>query len=135
MKRHGLDHEIGEVLEGMDNVFVVSEIGKWAEQTRLTTEVETLTGSKFRRKVKVVRPIWHVAHEYAREAFVEAGADPGYLQYDCVAQLYPRTGIIAFVFCATIGGEDRFVTAPFKLTDEQIADLTLRGLWQPYTIN
>jgi hypothetical protein len=130
--RRGLNHEIGEVLEGMDSVFTVSEVAPWAEQTRLTTSVEKIVGTKFKRKKRVTVPIWHVALEYAREAYANAGADPGRLAYDCIVQSYPRTGVLAFVFVATIAGEDKFVTAPFKLSDEQVADLTLRGLWQPY---
>lgn len=130
-----LDHIKGEELEGFDPVFRVQKASKYAEQTRLTTEVEETTGTKFKRKVMVSRPIWQVAERYAMEAFMVAGANPGPLPYDCIAQEYPRTDVVCFIFNATIKGEEHYVTAPFKLSKAQIADLTLRNLWQPFAMN
>lgn len=131
-----LDHVKGETVEGMDAVFVVSPLSKWASQSRLTTEVKEVQGKKFKREVTVERPVWDVALRYAQAAFMAAGADPGSkLSYDCIVQEYPRTGIICFIFNATLGGNELYVTAPFKLGADQIADLTVRNMWRPYTLN
>lgn len=131
-----LDHVKGEIIEEMDAVFIVSPLSKWASQSRLTTEVEEVQGKKFKRKVMVTRPIWQVALSYAKMAFVHAGAQPGSdLAYDCIVQEYPRTDIVCFLFNATVNGQEMYFTAPFKLGKDQIADLTLRNLWRPYTLN
>jgi hypothetical protein len=130
-----LNHVSGEVLDGYDAIFRVVPPSKYAEQTRLTTIVEELRGKKFQRKVKVKRSIWEAAIRHAQLAFYNAGADPGQLAYDCIVQEYPRTGVVVFIFNATVLGEERYVLAPFKLGHEQIADLTVRNLWQPYTLN
>jgi hypothetical protein len=129
-----LNHEIGEIVEGMDDIFRVSPIEKWQQQTRLTTIVEEMSTGKFKRPVKKVKMVWLAAFEYAQRAFYNSGAS-GKIIYDAIAQEYPRTGILTFVFCSVVNGQELFVTAPFKLTDQQIADLTLRNLWQPYTVN
>ena len=130
-----LNHVSGEVLNGYDPIFRVVPPSKYAEQTRLTTIVEELRGKKFQRKVKVQRSIWEAAINHAKLAFYNAGADPGALAYDCIAQEYPRPGMVVFIFNATVLGEERYVLAPFQLGHEQIADLTVRNLWQPYTLN
>jgi hypothetical protein len=129
-----LNHEIGEIVEGMDDIFLVVPVSKYAEQTRLTTVVERVRGKKFKRKVQVEMPIFQAAMEHARDAFTAAGLMPG-ASIDCIAQEYYRTDCVCFVFAALINGEARFVTAPFKLGHEQIADLKLRGLWKPYRVN
>jgi hypothetical protein len=130
-----LNQIAGEVVEGMDSIFRVVPVAKYAEQTRLTTLVKEMRGKKFKRPVDVQRPIWEAALGYAQQAFANAGATPGKLSFDCICQEYPRTGMVAFIFNATIDGTERYVTAPFLLAHEQIADLTVRNLWQPYTIN
>jgi hypothetical protein len=130
-----LNHLAGEHLDGYDPVYRVVAPSKYAEQTRLTTIVEEMRGKKFQRKVKVQRSIWEAALRHAQLAFYSAGADPGRLAYDCIVQEYPRTGMVVFIFNATVLGEERYVLAPFKLGHEQIADLTVRNLWQPYTLN
>lgn len=130
-----LNHVSGETVEGMDAIFRVVPIEKYQEQTRLTTVVEEMQGTKFRRKRKVSKPIWMAALDYAKRCFLNSGAPPGPLSFDCIAQEYPRTNIVCFIFEATIFGHNMLVTAPFLLTPEQIADLTVRNLWQPYTLN
>lgn len=133
--RSGLDHIYGEVVEGLDEIFQVAPLNKWTEQTRLTTVVKEVRGNKFKQEVDVEKPIWLAALEYAQRAFYNSGATPGLMSYDCIVQEYPRTGQICFIFNADIGGEEMFVTAPFQLSDQQIADLTTRGLWQPYRMH
>jgi hypothetical protein len=130
-----LNREAGENIEGMDAVFRVVTAEKYMNQPRLTCIVQKRRGKKFKRVVNVEVPIWAAALEYAQEAFANAGAHPGGLAYDVIAQEYPRTSIVTFLFNATIGGEEHYVVAPFHLTPQQIADLTLRNLWLPYTVN
>lgn len=130
-----LNREKGEILEGYDPIFRVVPPEKYQEQTRLTTTVKEMRGTKFRRKVNVTRPIWEAALRHAQLCFYNAGADPGALAYDCIVQEYPRTGMVIFIFNATVLGEEKYVVAPFALGHEQIADLTVRNLWQPYTLN
>ena len=129
-----INHEIGEIVEGMDDIFHVAPASKYAEQTRLTTVVKRQSGGKFKRMVDVEMPVFQAAMEHAREAFMNSGIAPG-SNIDCIAQEYPRTGCVCFVFCARHNGEDLWVQAPFKLTRNQIADLTLRDLWKPYRVN
>lgn len=130
----GLNHTIGEVVEGMDDLFAVVPFAKYAEQTRLTAIVDEVTGSKFKRKVKRERPIVEVAMRHAKEAFEKEGLPKG-ATIDIIVQEYPRTACLCFIFHTRINGQDKFVTAPFKLGDEQIKDLTLRGLWTPFRVN
>jgi hypothetical protein len=130
-----LDQTKGEVIEGFDPIFRVVPLSKYAEQTRLTTVVQRMSTGKFKRKVDVVKPIWIAAREHAAQAFANSGADAGSLAFDVLVQEYPRTGVVNFIFNATLSGQEMYVSAPFKLTEEQIADLTVRNLWQPYTIN
>lgn len=129
-----LNHELGEVVEGMDSVFRVVPMSKYAEQTRLTTVVKRMSGKQFRREVDVEMPIFRAALEHAQMTFVNSGIMPG-ASIDCLAQEYPRTGHVCFVFSTMHAGEERLVTAPFKLGKAQIADLTLRDLWQPYRMD
>ena len=129
-----LDHVNGERVEGMDSVYVVAPFAKYAEQTRLTAIVEETHGKKFKRKRKVEKPIVEVAMKYAAEAFKKAGLT-ALGTIDILALEYPRTSCLCFIFCARINGEDRYVTAPFQLGEEQIRDLTHRGLWTPYRLN
>lgn len=131
-----LHYDIGEIIEGMDDVFRVVPIEKYKQQPRLTCVVKEQTGGKFKRLVDVEKPIWIAALQYAQRAFAGVGAQPGLpLAYDAIAQEYPRINVVCFVFAATINGQEYFVPAPFALTDAQIKDLTLRNLWQPYTVN
>lgn len=130
-----LNHEIGEIVDGMDEVFRVVPVEKYQQQTRLTCLTKQVVGTKFKREIEVQKPIWIAALEYAQRAFYNSGAQPGALAYDCIAQEYPRTGVVCFVFNATVNGVELYVPAPFGLTDAQISDLTLRNLWQPYRIN
>jgi hypothetical protein len=131
-----LRYDIGEIVEGMDDIFRVVPVEKYKQQPRLTCIVKRQTGSKFKRMIDVELPIWSAAFEHAQEAFINSGAQPGApLTYDVIAQEYPRTNIVCFIFAATINGQEMFVTAPFALTQQQISELTLRNLWQPYTVN
>jgi len=130
-----LNHVAGEQIEGLDPIYRVVPLAKYQEQTRLTTQVMEMSTGKFRREVARTRPIWQAALNHAMMSFAAAGTTPGALAYDCIAQEYPRTGMVAFIFNATVNGAELFVTAPFALGQQQIADLTLRNLWQPYTIN
>lgn len=129
-----LNHEIGEVVEGMDNIFRVVPVSKWAEQTRMTTIVKRMRGKKFRREVDVELPIHQVAMEWIRDSFAISGLPAG-SDIDLICQEYPRTGHLAYIAAAFIEGQPKYVPVPIKLGHEQIADLTLRGLWQPYTVN
>jgi hypothetical protein len=130
-----LNREIGEIVEGMDDIFRVVPIEKYKNQPRLTTTVRRMSGKKFRREVDVTMPIWQAAHDHAVMSFAKSGAPAGQLAYDAIAQEYPRTGCLCFIFAADINGAEMFVTAPFLLGNDQIADLELRGLWQRYTVN
>lgn len=127
-----LDHVNGERVEGMDEVFIVAEFDKYAEQTRLTTQVEDKRPMKRARLVE--KPIVNVAMNHAATAFANSGLRMG-SDIDILVQEYPRTQQICFIFCACIGGQDYLVTAPFQLADEQVRDLELRGLWTPYRVN
>ena len=131
-----LNHEIGEVVDGMDDFFRVVPFSKYAEQSRLTCIVKRPSTGKFKRMVDVEMPIVQAAMEWAQDGFVKSGLLPGLgASIDCLCQEYPRTSMVCFVFAAVVNGEPKFVTAPFKLGHEQIADLQLRGLWQSYTVN
>ncbi len=130
-----INHEIGEIVEGMDDIFRVVPIEKYQQQPRLTTTVKRMGGGKFKRERDVTMPVWQAALEHAQMSFFNSGANPGRLRYDAIAQEYPRSKVLCFVFAADIDGVEMFVTAPFRLSDTQIADLTLRDLWQPYTVN
>ena len=131
----GLNHSIGEIVEGMDDVFRVVPVAKYQEQARLTTVVKRMTGKKFQRLRDVEIPIFQAAWEHAQNAFAKSGAPSGKMEVDIVAQEYPRTGVVCFVFCGNVFGHEMFVTAPFKLGEAQIADLAVRNLWQPYRMN
>lgn len=130
-----LNRVSGETVEGMDAIFRVAPVEKWQAQTRLTTVVEEMHGAKFKRKRKVSRPIWDVALAYAQRCFHASGAKPGPLSCDVIVQEYPRTNMVVFIFEADIFGHEMLVPAPFILSPGQIADLTVRNLWQPYTLN
>lgn len=130
-----LNRVSGETVEGMDAIFRVVPLSKYAEQTRLTTIVKEMRGKKFRREVDVEKPIWEAALNHAQRCFYNSGAKAGALSYDCIVQEYPRTSIVCFIFETTIDGMNMLVPAPFRLGPEQIADLTVRNLWQPYTLN
>lgn len=131
-----LNHIAGEHIEGLDPVFRIVPVSKYIEQSRLTTIVEEMTGKKFQRKVKREKPIIEVAMKYAAEGYAKLGLEVG-SDIDILVQEYIRVGQVAFLFCARVNGEDYYITPPalFQLGHEQIADLTLRGLWQPYTVN
>jgi hypothetical protein len=130
-----LNHTDGEQIEGFDPVYRVVPVAKWAEQTRMTTVVKRMSTGKFKRLVDKKVPIYTAAVDYAREAFYNAGAAPGSLGFDMICQEHFRVGMVIFVFNATINGVEHYVTAPFSLGHEQIADLTVRNLWQSYTVN
>jgi hypothetical protein len=127
-----LDHVRGERVEGMDSVFVVAPFEKYAEQTRLTTMVKEVR--KFKRDRMIEVPIVSAAMDHARKAFEKEGLAPGG-EVDILVMEYPRTACVCFVFCARINYQDKYVTAPFQLGEEQIRDLTHRGLWTPYRLN
>jgi|SRR6185503_1478401 len=127
-----LDHVRGEQVEGMDSVFIVAPFSKYAEQTNLTTIVEERR--RFKRPRKVVKSIVRAAMEHAAAAYAKLGLRVGG-DVDILTQEYPRTRTVLFLFCARVNGVDHYVTAPFLLGDEQIRDLTLRGLWTPYRLN
>lgn len=130
-----LDHENGEILEDRDFVFRVVPVEKYMNLPRLTTLVRETTGNKFKREITVQRSIWEAAFGLARTAFTEAGAPAGTISYDVIVQEYPREHVVAFVFCMTIRGEERFVTAPFQLTAEQIGDLIATNQWEMIPVN
>ena len=125
-----LNHTAGERVEGMDELYRVVPVAKYQQQTRLTTTVKRMTGRQFRRSVNIEMPIFEAAWQHAQKAFANAGVSPGPMSIDILAQEYPRTDQICFVFCGMVRGQERFVTAPFQLTKAQIADLELRDLWQ-----
>lgn len=125
-----LDHTIGEIIEGMDSVYRIVPVSKYQEQTRLTTLVKRMTEKVFRREIDVEMPIFQAAWEHAQQAFANSGVPAGNRPIDILAQEYPRTNVVCFVFSAEVFGREMLVTAPFKLTEEQIADLKLRDLWQ-----
>lgn len=131
-----LNHEKGEHIEGLDPVYVIAPFQKYAEQTRLTAIVEEMSTGKFKRKVKRERRIVEVAMKYAAEGFAKMGL-PADSNIDVLVQEYVRVGQVAFLFCANVGGTDYYIAPPavFQLTQEQIADLTVRDLWQPYRLN
>lgn len=130
-----LDPLRGEDIEGYDCVYRVVPAAKYANQPRLTTTVKRMSSGKFKREIDVEMPLWRAALEDAMMAFANAGAPAGDLAYDAIAQEYPRSGMVVFVFEATINGENYYHYAPFLLSKAQIADLTTRNLWQPYTVN
>jgi len=130
-----LDPIRGETIEGYDPVFRVVPASKYADQPKLTTIVKRISSGKFKREIDVEMPLWKAAIQDAMMAFVNAGAPPGELAYDAIAQEYPRSGMVVFVFEATIKGENVYHYTPFMLSKAQIADLTTRNLWQPYTVN
>lgn len=130
-----LNHSSGEIVEGMDSVFRVVPVTKYQQQERLTTVVKRMTSGKFKRLRDVSVPIFQAAWEHAQAAFANSGAPAGKMEVDIIAQEYPRTGQVCFVFAGSVFGHEMFVTAPFQLSHEQIADLTLRDLWQPYRLN
>lgn len=127
-----LDHINGERVEGMDSVYVVAPFEKYSAQTRLTTRIKEVR--KFKRDRVIEVPIVQAAMDHARKGFEKSGLTPGG-EIDILVLEYPRTSCVCFVFCARINGEDKYVTAPFQLGEEQIRDLTHRGLWTPYRLN
>ena len=126
-----LDHVNGERIEGMDDVFVIAPFEKYAEQTRLTTTLKIK--EKFKREREVEKPIISAAMEHAATAYAKLGIRVG-SDVEIMIQEYPRTKQVCVIFCTTRHGQDYLVTAPFQLADEQIKDLTFRGLWTPYTL-
>ena len=128
-----LDHDIGEIVEGYEEeTFRVVPVEKYQENMALTTIVQRVSGGKFKRMIDVEVPIWQAAKEYAQECFYNSGATPGVLAYDVIAQEYPKTGVVCFVFAAQIPGflKPQYVVAPFKLTRDQIAELAVTGKWE-----
>lgn len=131
----GLDHQNGETIEGMDCIYRVVPSSKYAGMPRLTTIVEEEYGTRFRRKRQVERPIFDHAMKVASIAFRNAGITEGD-DIDILVQEYPRINVVAFIFCARgLDGDDLLVSLPVLLGEEQIADLTSRGLWQPFRLN
>lgn len=128
-----LNHEVGEYLEDRDIIYRVVPVEKYKEQSRLLTPVEETTGTKFKRAVVVNRPIFEVAWNYAMNAFMRSGAPSGALNCDILCQEYPRTKQVAFIFAAIVKGQEMYVPTAFQLTNEQVADLMVRNLWEPYT--
>ena len=128
-----LNHIQGEKLEFMDDVWRIVPVSKYKELTRLTTEVEGMSTGKFKRKIRIEKPIWQAAFEYATACFIHQGAILGtQIDYDVICQEYPREGSVCFIFCAKILGKEYFVTAPFILSDSQLGDLITRNLWTVY---
>jgi hypothetical protein len=130
-----LNHLSGERVEGMDAVWRVVPVEKYQQQERLTTTVKRMTTGKFKRLRDVEMPIFQAAWEHAQIAFANSGAPAGAMHVDIIAQEYPRTGQVCFIFAGRVFGSEMFVTAPFQLSQEQIADLALRDLWQPHRLN
>lgn len=128
-----LNHDKGEYLSDRDFIYRVVPVEKYQNLPRLTTVVEKTVGQQFKKQEHVIVPIWQAALEYAQCQFAEAGAPAGTLSYDVIAQEYPRENVVTFLFCALIKGEERYVIAPFQLTDDQIADLAAVGQWQKPT--
>lgn len=128
-----LNHFTGERLEGLDGFYRVVPVGKYKALPRLTTMVKEWTGKKFKVQKDVQRPIWEAALGHAQIAYFEAGADIP-LSYDVIAQEYPVTGQVAFIFCAKVKGQDTYVIAPFQLTRPQVADLIVTNQWQVNTM-
>lgn len=129
-----LDHEHGELIEGMDYVYTIAPAQKYAELTNLVITLEEETGGKFKRKKPVTRPIFEHAMRYAARAFRNSGISPG-SDIDILVQEYPRTNMVCFVFCVEDEDEDLLVPVPVLLGEQMIADLVSRGLWQPYRAN
>lgn len=129
-----LDHTNGEQIDGMPHIYRVVPAAKYANENRLTTIVKEMTGKSFRREIEVEKPIFEAAMNHAMEGFVKAGLQLG-SDIDCLCQEYFTDDIIMFLFCAKINGEDHYVTAPFKLHEQQIAELTQRGMWKPLRLN
>lgn len=130
-----LDHVNGERVEGMDLIYRVVPIEKYQQLPGLTTLVEKTTGSAFKTKKVESVPIWQAATDYAMIAFKNTGAPAGPLHYDVLAQEYPVTARVCFVFCAKIFGREMYVQAPFQLTDEQIAEMKVIGEWEDVKVN
>jgi hypothetical protein len=124
----------GETIEGLDPIFRVVSADKYKALPRLTTIVREATGKQFKTEVEVERPIWEAALGHAQIAYWNAGAAPP-LRYDVTVQEYPRTGQVAFLFCARVGGEELYVPAVFALSPQQVAELTLAGDWLPLRAN
>lgn len=125
-----LNHLIGERVDGLDPIFQVVPVAKWREQTRLTTTVRREVGKKFKREIDVQEPIWLAALGHAQIAFLKEGADPTHLSYDVICQEHIRDRVVCFIFCAKINGVEKYVIAPFALSEQQVADLKVRGLWR-----
>lgn len=130
-----LDHVNGERVEGMDLIYRVVPIEKYQQLPGLTTLVEKTIGNAFKTKKKECLPIWKAATEYAQVAFKNSGAPSGMLNYDVIAQEYPRVGQVCFVYCAKVFGRELYVPAPFQLTDEQIAEMKVIGEWEDVKVN
>lgn len=135
-----LNHVGGEHLAGMDPVFRVVPAKKYKDLPRLTVPVEEEIGGKFKVKRIVERPIWEYALGEAQIALFKAGVPVAKLAYDVIAQEYPRTNNIIFVFHVRAAGRDLYITVPpeppgITLRPEQVADLTAANLWQPYLTN
>ena len=126
-----LNHLAGEKIEGLDPIYRVVPVSKYKSLPRLTTTVTEWQGKQFKKEVEVERPIWVQALGHAQIAYFEAGADPRHLNYEVLVQEHPLTNTVCFVFCAKIRGEDHYVVAPFVLSPEQIAELTVTGHWKP----
>jgi hypothetical protein len=103
------------------------------DMTRLTTTITI--PRKFGRDEEAIVPIWEAAIGHAQIAYHKAGADPRHLKYDVIAQEYPRTGHLVFIFSAMIKDEEQLVIAPFKLTGAQIGELVVSGQWSTLVMN
>ena len=124
----------GEMIDGMDPIFRVVSAEKYKNKPRLTTTVREWTGKQFKTEIDVECPLWVAALGHAQISYFNAGARPPF-SYDVMCQEYPRTGEVAFLFCARVNGQEMFVPAVFALASQQVAELALSGDWQPLKIN
>ncbi len=129
-----LDHENGEDIQGFGGPKRVVPAAKYQSLPRLTVIVREAVGKKFKVEADVERPLWIAALGYAQVGFFKDGAGP-HTTFDVIAQEYPLTGHVVFVFCARIRGEEKLVVAPFVLSPQQIADLKVAGHWADLQLN
>jgi hypothetical protein len=127
-----LDHERGERIDGMEDFYLVSPIDKYANQTELTTDV--VVKERFKRDKVVKMPVVAFAMRNAAEYYTSIGVRIG-SDVNCFVQEYPISGRLVFLFDTRVNGKEMPYMVRLNLKEEQIKDLTLRGLWTPYRLN
>ncbi len=105
-----LNLDIGEVLEGIEGLHRVVPVEKWAST-----------------------PIFETAADAATEIFTKQGAivPIHFSAENVLAQEYPGSNELVFVFCQTINGKELFYPYKFTLPLQIIADLRVAGQWDP----